>query len=104
MFLGVKHDKNFCLTIDNKILSTDHVKLLGIHIDNKLNFGMNITKICESANKKVKCMFRIRNYITEKQALILSNAYVMSNFYYCAPIWMFCNRTLGSMIDNVHQR
>ena len=105
MFLGVKHDKNFCLTIDNnKILSTDHVKLLGIHIDNKLKFGMHITKICESANKKVKCMFRIRKYITEKQALILSNAYVMSNFYYCAPIWMFCNRTLSSMMDNVHQR
>ena len=65
---------------------------------------MHITKICESANKKVKCMFRIRKYITEKQALILSNAYVMSHFYYCAPIWIFCNRTLSSMMDNVHQR
>ena len=46
-----KKDKKFQLNInDSTISSEDSVTLLGIEIDNKLNFKNHVSTICKKAN------------------------------------------------------
>ena len=78
--------------------------LLGVYIDSKLTFNMHINNLCNKANMKINCLFRIRNFIGEKQAELLGNAYILSYFNYCPLIWMFCSKTLGKKINQVHRR
>ena len=45
------------LTIDNKtIKSIPSVELLGIHLDDKLNFNLHISNICRSAANQLKAL------------------------------------------------
>ena len=104
MFLGVNAKKLSLRVKDKIIISKDYVKLLGITIDDHLKFDKHINDICKKANFKVNCLYRIRKYVDEKQASTLCNAFVLSNFYYCPLIWMFCNKGLGKKIDSVHKR
>ena len=40
------------------------VKLLGVHIDNKLNFGHHVSHICQKADKQVKVFECLMNLIS----------------------------------------
>ena len=58
MFLGLKGQRGLRLnTNENKLSETDHVKLLGIEIDNKLKFSNHVKTLCSKVNKKNKCLF-----------------------------------------------
>ena len=74
IFLGV-NNPNIALIIAKQIIKcSDCVKLLGI--DDKLKFDKHINYICNKANKKINALYRIRNFVSEKQALLLGNAYL----------------------------
>ena len=65
------------------------VKLLEMHIDDKLIFNLYITKIYRSAANQLHALIRIQMFwnFEEKKTLIDSCFY--SNFNYCSLIWMF---------------
>ena len=80
------------------------VKLLGVEIDKHLNFNSHITKLCKTANNKTNALIRIRNFLDEKQALKIAQAYILSQFNYCNLIWMFCSKTSNNKIVQTHKR
>ena len=43
----------------NVVRPEEGVKLLGVHIDNKLNFGHHVSHICQKAGKLVKVLGRL---------------------------------------------
>ena len=45
------------------IINTDHIKLLGVHIDESINFSTHISEVCKKASKKVGVLMRLRNLI-----------------------------------------
>ena len=105
MFLGLKRNINICLEINGKILlPSKSVKLLGVEIDNKLNFLPHIETMCKKANKKINALFRIRNFISCDKARLLSSAYILSVFAYCPLIWMFCGEKGNNLINKTHKR
>ena len=105
MFLGKKVDKQICLTVNNLSINlVETVKLLGVVIDNKLNCVEHINNICKVANNKTNALLRIRKYIDVHTAKIYANAYILSAFYYCPMIWMFCNKISNNMINKAHIR
>ena len=48
---------------DIKVISESRVKLLGIHIDNRLNFDYHVSQLCKKASKKLHALARIFKYI-----------------------------------------
>ena len=80
------------------------VKLLGVEIDNKLNFLPHIETMCKKANKKINALFRIRNFISCDKARLLSSAYILSVFAHCPLIWMFCGIKGNNLINKTHKR
>ena len=55
-----RSNHNCCLTINNaEIKSKESVTLLGIEIDNELNFEKYVSTICKNANNQLNEMSRI---------------------------------------------
>lgn len=105
IFLGVKNSTNLCLDIcGNIIISTSAVKLLGLKIDQQLNFVTHVKELCRKANNKVKAFCRVINYMDKTKAKLLFNTFFVSCFNYCPLIWMFCGRSGDDAINRVHLR
>ena len=70
------------------IMSEEKVKLLGIHIDNRLNFDYHISQLCKKAGKKLHALTRVFKYMDISQRKLTANAFIMSQFLYLPLIWM----------------
>ena len=80
LLLGCQKDKKCTFVIDNNtIISTDCVKLLGVDIDNQLNFANHISNLCTKANRKLNALLRIRSKLDLKQASTLCEVYLASD-------------------------
>ena len=105
MFLGKKINNEVTVKLQENVLKNQNeVKLLGVNIDNKLKFSNHISQVCKTANNKLSALFRLRKYLNEKQTRILKNSHVLSSFYYCPIIWMFCSKTDYNKIEKTHKR
>ena len=67
-------------------------KILGIVIDNNLNFKSHMKKICEKANQKLSALARISKLTTPTQSKKLINSFINTQFTYCPLIWMFSSK------------
>ena len=65
------------------IKTSSSVKLLGVHIVDKLNFNLQITKICRSAAKQLHALIRLRIFLNFEEKKTLINSYFYTNFNYC---------------------
>ena len=79
---------------DNQaIKSVSSVELLGIQIDNKLNFNLHISKICKSTTSnsanQLNTLIRLTQFLSFHAKEVLINSYIISNFNYCPFVWMF---------------
>ena len=83
---------------DIKVTSESRVKLLGIHIDNRLNFDYHVSQLCKKASKKLHALARIFKYVETSKRRILVNAFIISQFSYCPLIWMFHSRKMPSYL------
>ena len=78
----------YTLNIDgNQITSEKSVKLLGIHIDNKLSFDEHVSSLCK---KPIKAISRLHRYLGFKEKEVLINSFVYDNLNHCPLIWHFC--------------
>ena len=93
------------IKIGNDIIaSKTSVKLLGVTIDNKLNFNEHVDNICKKANNNLHALARIAKYLNPDKLRILMKTFIESQFNYCPLIWMFHSRQLNSKINKLHER
>ena len=78
------------MEVDNQVIkSVSSVELLGIQIDDKLNFNLHISKICKSAANQLNALIRLKQFLSFHAKEVLINSYITSNFNYCPLVWMF---------------
>ena len=51
------------------------LKLLGIIIDNKLNFNEHVTKVCDKVSRKLHILVRVATYMDTDKLRILMKAF-----------------------------
>ena len=83
-------------------MSEEKVKLLGIYLDNRLNFGYHISQLCKKARKNLHALTRVFKYMYISQRKLITNAFIMSHFSYCHLIWMFHSRAIEHRINRIH--
>ena len=86
------------------IVSSPSVDLLGVKIDENLNFTEYITKLCKKGNQKLHALARISKFLNKDKLKILMKTFITSQFNYCPLTWMFHNRTLNNKINRLHER
>ena len=67
----------------NEIESTEKLSLLGVTIDNKLNFNHHINNVCKKASQRIGVLMRLKNLIPTEAKLQLYNAAILPHFTYC---------------------
>ena len=80
------------------------VKLLGIHIDNKLTFEPHVRSLCKKASQKLNAFARIACSLKFHQRKLVLNTFITSQFSYAPVVWMFHNRKLNNHINRIHER
>ena len=83
---------------------SEHVKLLGVTINNALRFDPHVRGMCKKANQKIQAFGRLRQYIGKDRSKLLLNVVVLSNFSHCPLIWLFCIKTANNEINRSHKR
>ena len=80
------------ISINQKNIKTSSpVKCLWVHIDDKLNFNLHITKNCRSAANQLHAVIRLRMFLNFEEKKTLINSYFYLNFNYCRLVWIFSN-------------
>ena len=96
---------NIPLAADNQtIKSVPSVELLGIHLDDKLNFNLHISNICRPAVNHLNALIRLKNYLSFNAKRVLINSYIISNINYCPLVWMFSTAKSLSKIESLQKR
>ena len=105
--LNKKHSDltNTNFQVDNQMIElVSSVDLLGIQIDDKLNFNLRISKICKSAANQLNVLIRLKQFLSFHAKEVLINSYIISNFNYCPLVWMFsCTQSLNKT-ENLQKR
>ena len=105
MILGKKQCNKVKLTINSIVIKeSNSVKLLGITIDNMLNFSEHINNLCCNAGYKLHALRRIRKYLTQDQAKLLHNAFINGQFNYAPIIWIFCRKNQYLKIQKIRHK
>ena len=90
--LIVSTKKNLEIQVSScSIKNEGSAKLLGIHLNNDLNFDYH-------------ALARIAKYMDINKRRMLMKAFVSSQFSYCPLIWMFHSRKMEHRINSIHKR
>ena len=84
-----KYHTNETLKIGDKVIkASSSVRLLGVQIDDQLNFNLHITNVCRSAANQLNALIRLKRFLDFEEKKTLINSYFYSDFKYCALVWM----------------
>ena len=103
-----KLDKNKSDTVlnidDRNIIKTEKIKLLGVYIDDKLEFTEHIRELCIKASQKVGVLSRLRNLIPCKAKLLLYKTFILPHLTYCHLTWQFCRSSDKRKLERIQER
>ena len=105
--LLITHQDADCISarIGNEIIgNSQSEKLLGITIDNQLNFNEHVSILCKKVNLKLHALARIANFMSTDKLRIIMKSFIESQFGYCPLVWMFHSRALNNRINKLHER
>ncbi len=89
---------------DAEIMPTNCVKLLGVHIDDKLSFAEHVTYLCKKTAKQLNAMSRLRNILNKETKHNIFNSFIVSNFNYCPLVYHVCGIGSTSKMERILQR
>ena len=103
--LITNHGKDKSLIIDKEVIEcSKSVKLLGVTIDNRLDFNEHVNKLCKKVSSKLHALARISNFISQEKLRLIMKAFIESQFSYCPLVSMFHSRILNNRINKLHER
>ena len=93
------------LQIDTcEIKASPNITILGVEIDNKLNFESHINEICNKTSKQINALKRMKHFIDRPCKNIIYNSYISSNFNYCPIVWMFTGKMNVDKLEKTNKR
>ena len=101
---GHKFESVWAMIGESRIWESRREKLLGVYIDNDLNFKFHINQICIKAERKVAALARMSCFISQKRRRLIAKTFIESQFSYCPLVWMFHDRLVNKKINRLHER
>ena len=87
---------NATLQIDDSIVLTPEpeVKVLGVTLDNKLNFNHHVSATCTKATRQFNALARISRVLSTSSRIFICNSFINRNFDYCPIVLYFCGKIM----------
>ena len=73
-----------------QVKATDNVELLGVVIDNKLNFKSHRSKLIKKVGKQTDVLNQFKHILSFSSKIRIYRAFIMPHFTYCSSIWNSC--------------
>ena len=91
--------------IDNEeITSEQSVKLLGVHLDYKLNFHHHVSSLCKKAGAQLRVLQRLSHHLDTSSKMQIFRSFILSHFTYCSLIWHFCGASHAQKLERIQYR
>ena len=105
MLLRVDDELQTNLVCRNEFLkNSKQEKVLGVSIDNKLNFKTHLLNMTKNANIKFNPLTGVQKYMTADQKKCIFSSFIKLQFTYCTLLWMFCAKHSIGRINSIHER
>ena len=79
---------------DNVILPSDHIKVLGITLDESLKFDLHISDICKKASWHINTLKEIYKFLTQDSRILIYRSFIAESFNYCQISWISVERKI----------
>ena len=89
---------------DYEITSSNSVVLLGIEIDDKLNFENHTHNLVRKSAGQLNYLISKQRFLSQQAKKILIESFIMANFNYCPLVWLFCNKKLKNKQEQIQKR
>ena len=86
---------------NTSIVSEPSVKILGITIDDKLNFTPHIKDICSKAARQLNVLKRLSSLLDFNSRMAIFRSFILSNFNYCPIIWHHCGQANTQKLERL---
>jgi len=91
--------------IDSIIIpSEEHVKLLGVNIDNHMNFHHHTNTVCKKAAVQLKVLQRLSHYHDQPSRMQIFRCFILAHFNFCSLVWHFCGLVQTSKMERIQYR
>ena len=98
-------NKQLNVEIQGKNVETlTELVLLGVTIDEHVNFRIHIGNICKKASKQVGVLTRLRNLIPTQAKLQIFRSAILPHLTYCHTVWHFCRASDSRKLERVQER
>ena len=95
MFIGTAQRIATCtvtnelnINLENQFIKNVNTKkLLGIYIDNNLDWKEQVDHICKNINSRLFLLSKIKIYLDKKSRILFFNSYILPIFDYCSNVW-----------------
>ena len=97
--------ETFNISIGDHIISRNNtLKILGITLDEKLNFNEHIRNICQTSSRQINALRRISKILNRQCREKVYKSFINANFGYCPLVWMLCGKCNLRKIEKLQER
>ena len=86
---------------NNDLCPTNEIKVLGVKLDDRLNFKSHVDNICNRASRQINSFKRFSNYLKIDRRLSVYKSLIQSN---CPVAWLFCGRKNSNKLEKLLER
>ena len=72
---------------ENPLIMQESVLFLGMHLDNKLKFGVHINSVCKKVSKSIGILYKLKYLLPLPCLKMLYYSFVYPYLLYCVNIW-----------------
>ena len=103
--LGKNNKENFSIHVqDNVISPQNYIKVLGVSLDNNLNFKIHISNICRMASRQITAFKRVAKHLNVSNRELTYKSFIASNFSYSPTTWIFCGKQNANKLNKLQER
>ena len=103
--LGKYNSESFNINVQNNIIVPQKsIKVLGVSLDDHLNFNTHVSNICRRASRQIMAFKRIAKYLNLSNRELTYKSFISSNFSYSPTSWIFCGKQNTNKLNKLQER
>ena len=93
------------INLENQLIKNVNAQtLLGIYIDNNLDWKVQVDHICKNINSRLFLLSKIQKYLDKKSRILFFNSYILPIFDYCSNVCRNLNDERIQRITKLQKR